>query len=164
MSLYNTVTAAAGHFAGRLLRRALLASLMVVFALVALYHFTAAGTIADHGTETHYRCRPRGRAGYGRNAVGHARRSRDARLLNGQKEGASKLARKAYRTLPQLGGALPQLDAAGFAASRCTLMSIPARLSSCARAFRVAHCRCMTASQGVRVWGVRCGARAIDVF
>jgi hypothetical protein len=46
MSLYNTVTAAAGHFAGRLLRRALLAFLMVVFALVALYHFTSAGTVA----------------------------------------------------------------------------------------------------------------------
>jgi hypothetical protein len=46
MSLYNTVTAAAGHFAGRLLRHALLAFLTVVFALVALYHFTAAGTVA----------------------------------------------------------------------------------------------------------------------
>lgn len=46
MGIYNTVTAAAGHFAGRLLRRALLAFLMVVFALVALYHFTAAGTVA----------------------------------------------------------------------------------------------------------------------
>jgi type VI protein secretion system component VasK len=45
MSLYNIATAAADHLAGRFLRRALLALAMAALAIVAIYHFTVAGTL-----------------------------------------------------------------------------------------------------------------------
>jgi hypothetical protein len=46
MSLYNIATAAADHLAGRFLRRALLGLAMAALAVVAIYHFTVAGTLA----------------------------------------------------------------------------------------------------------------------
>ena len=42
MNLYNTAAAAVG----RLLWRAVLAFIVVIFGIVAIYHFTAAGTLA----------------------------------------------------------------------------------------------------------------------
>ena len=42
MNLYNTASAALG----RLLWRAMLAFVVVIFGIVAVYHFTAAGTLA----------------------------------------------------------------------------------------------------------------------
>ncbi len=46
MSLYTIAANAAYHLVGRLLRRALFALALAGFAIVALYHFTAAGTLA----------------------------------------------------------------------------------------------------------------------
>jgi hypothetical protein len=51
MNLYNIAAAATHHLFGRLLRRALLALIMAAFAIVAIYYFTAAGTLA---LETRY--------------------------------------------------------------------------------------------------------------
>ena len=49
MSLYNIAAAATDHLVGRLLRRALLLVLLAGCAIVAIYHFTAAGTVALEG-------------------------------------------------------------------------------------------------------------------
>jgi lysylphosphatidylglycerol synthetase-like protein (DUF2156 family) len=46
MNLYNIAAAVTDHLVGRLLRRALFALLCAGFAIVALYHFTVAGTLA----------------------------------------------------------------------------------------------------------------------
>jgi hypothetical protein len=51
MSLYNIAMAAADHLAGQFLRRALLALAMAALAIVAIYHFTVAGTLV---LETHF--------------------------------------------------------------------------------------------------------------
>jgi hypothetical protein len=55
MSLYNIATAAADHLVGRFLRRALLALAMAALAVVAIYHFTVAGTLAleNHFSDLH---------------------------------------------------------------------------------------------------------------
>jgi len=49
MSLYNIAAAATENLLGRLLRRVLLAILLAICAIVAIYHFTAAGTVALEG-------------------------------------------------------------------------------------------------------------------
>lgn len=49
MRLEHMVTAAVGHLLGRVMRRAILAILMAVLAVVALYQFTIAGTFALEG-------------------------------------------------------------------------------------------------------------------
>ena len=46
MRLDQLVTVAVGHLLGRLIKRALLAAAITIFALVAIYHFTVAGTLA----------------------------------------------------------------------------------------------------------------------
>ena len=46
MQLKQLITAAVDHFIGRILRLTLLAVLIAVFALAAIYHFAAAGTVA----------------------------------------------------------------------------------------------------------------------
>jgi hypothetical protein len=51
MNLYNIATAAADQLIGRFLRRALLSLAMAALAVVAIYHFTAAGTLV---LETHF--------------------------------------------------------------------------------------------------------------
>jgi hypothetical protein len=51
MRLEHIVTAAVEHLLARLLRRALLAILIAGLAIVAIYHFTIAGTL---GLETQY--------------------------------------------------------------------------------------------------------------
>jgi NADH:ubiquinone oxidoreductase subunit K len=51
MTLYNIATTAADHLVGRLLRRVLLVFLIAAFVMVAIYHFTIAGTLA---LETQY--------------------------------------------------------------------------------------------------------------
>jgi hypothetical protein len=45
MSFYNMAAAATEHMIVRFLRRALLAIIVAVFAIVAIYHFTIAGMI-----------------------------------------------------------------------------------------------------------------------
>jgi len=49
MRLDHLIAVAAEHMVGRLLRRALIAVIMAACAIVALYHFTIAGTIALAG-------------------------------------------------------------------------------------------------------------------
>ena len=49
MRLDHLISVAAEHLVGRLLRRALIAVIMAACAVVALYHFTIAGTIALAG-------------------------------------------------------------------------------------------------------------------
>ena len=49
MSLYNIAAAATENLLGRLLRRALLVILLAGCAIVAVYHFTSAGTVALEG-------------------------------------------------------------------------------------------------------------------
>jgi len=49
MRLDHFIAVAAEHLVGRLLRRSLIAATMAVCAVVALYHFTIAGTIALQG-------------------------------------------------------------------------------------------------------------------
>ena len=51
MSLYNIAASATDHLVGRFLRRALLAIAMAALAVVAIYHFTVAATLA---LETHF--------------------------------------------------------------------------------------------------------------
>jgi hypothetical protein len=46
MSLYNLVATAVDNVLARLVRRAVLAFFVAVFALIAIYHFTAAATLA----------------------------------------------------------------------------------------------------------------------
>ena len=46
MQLYNIAAAAIEHVLGRLLRRALFAFVIAALAIVAVYHFTIAGTLA----------------------------------------------------------------------------------------------------------------------
>ena len=46
MPLDHLAAMAFNHFLGRMLRRALIAVTMALFAVVAIYHFTVAGTIA----------------------------------------------------------------------------------------------------------------------
>ena len=46
MQLNHLITAAVDHVVGRILRLTLLATFIAVFALVAIYHFAAAGTVA----------------------------------------------------------------------------------------------------------------------
>ena len=110
MSLYNIAAAATDHLLGRLLRRALLALVMAAFAIVAIYHFTVAGMLAleAHFGDLHAQLIvaaiytalaaisyailwAMGRknatssapalSATARNAIGNARRSRDARLF-----------------------------------------------------------------------------------
>ncbi len=49
MRLDQIMTVVADHLVGRLLRRAFIAAIMTACAMVALYHFTIAGTIALEG-------------------------------------------------------------------------------------------------------------------
>jgi hypothetical protein len=49
MRLDHLIAVATEHFVGRLLRRSLIAIVMAACAVVALYHFTKAGTIALQG-------------------------------------------------------------------------------------------------------------------
>src|ERR1700687_4151953 len=46
MQLNHLITAAVDHLVGRILRLTVLAVLIAVFVLVAIYHFAAAGTVA----------------------------------------------------------------------------------------------------------------------
>jgi hypothetical protein len=46
MRLDHLASVAVDHLLGRLIKRALAAVAIVIFALVAIYHFTAAGTLA----------------------------------------------------------------------------------------------------------------------
>ena len=55
MSLYDIATATADRLVGRFIRRALLALAMAALAVVAIYHFTVAGTLAleNHFSDLH---------------------------------------------------------------------------------------------------------------
>jgi predicted membrane-bound mannosyltransferase len=46
MRLDHIASVAVDHLLGRLIRRALLAAAIAIFAVVAIYHFTVAGTLA----------------------------------------------------------------------------------------------------------------------
>ena len=46
MRLDNLASVAVDHLLGRLIKRALVAAAIAIFALVAIYHFTVAGTFA----------------------------------------------------------------------------------------------------------------------
>jgi len=49
MRVDQIVAMAANHFVARLLRRAAVAAALAIFAVIAVYHFTIAGTIALDG-------------------------------------------------------------------------------------------------------------------